>query len=190
MNLTALLITCLPIMSAVVQAGEPRQSWAHKDGVIDLKSNGAKIEAESAVNRLLIQEAFSRWGIAHDEAQLDVIRSLFTKDAKLIVLLGSKDPIDSAEGQDEIVRTVGNSLQQQQDQRRHVITNIVIDRLTEKEASAVAYGIVAISKDGLSLGASVIYSADLRREADGVWRFSKFVIGMDHYAGQKIVNRK
>jgi hypothetical protein len=106
------------------------------------------------------------------------------------VLLGSKDPIDSAEGQDEIVRTVGNSLQQQQDQRRHVITNIVIDRLTEKEASAVAYGIVAISKDGLSLGASVIYSADLRREADGVWRFSKFVIGMDHYAGQKIVNRK
>ena len=41
---------------------------------------------------------------------------------------------------------------------------------------------MTIAADGLSLGATVIYSAELRKEEDGVWRFSKFVIGMDDYA--------
>jgi hypothetical protein len=187
-RLIVLLITCLSITSTAAPAGEPRQGWAHKDGIMGLKSNYPKVDAESAVNRLLIHEAFARWGIAHDEAQLEVIRSLFTKDAELVVLLGSKEPIDSAEGSDAIVDTVATSLRQQQNQRRHAITNVVIDRLTEDEASAIAYGIVTIANDGLSLGASVIYYGDLCREADGVWRFSKFVIGMDHYAGQRITN--
>lgn len=188
-TMIVLLITCLPITSTATLAGKPRQGWAHKDGIMSLKSNGPKVDAESAINRLLIHEAFARWGIAHDEAQLEVIRSLFTEDAELVVLLGSKEPIDSAKGSNAIVDTVANSLRQQQDQRRHVITNVVIDRLTEHEASAIAYGIVTIANDGLSLGASVIYYADLCRETDGVWRFSRFVIGMDHYAGQRIVNR-
>ena len=64
------------------------------------------------------------------------------------------------------------------------MTNIVIDRLSANEATTIAYGIVTIAADGLSLGATVIYSAELRKEADGVWRFSKFVIGMDEYAGR------
>ena len=62
------------------------------------------------------------------------------------------------------------------------MTNVVIDRLTANEATAIAYGIVTVAANGLSLGATVIYSAELRREADGVWRFSRFVIGMDDYA--------
>jgi hypothetical protein len=187
-KLIEFLITCLPISSTATLVGEPRQGWAHKDGVMSLKSNCPTIDAESAVNRLLIHEAFARWGIAYDEAQFEVIRSLFTKGAELVVLLGSKEPINSAKGSDAIVDSVANALRQQQDQRRHAITNVVIDRLTENEASAIAYGIVIVANDGLSLGASVIYFGDLRCEADGVWRFSKFVIGMDHYAGQRIVN--
>jgi len=169
-----------------VEAGVPRQSWAHVDAVMQLQPNGVKLEHDNALDRLLIQEAFARWGIGHDEGQLDVVRSLFTADAELIVLLGSKEPIDSAKGVDNIVSTVANSLQQQQDQRRHAMTNIVVDRLTETEATAIAYGIVTKASDGLILAASVIYKGELVKEADGVWRFSRFVIGMDHYAGQPI----
>lgn len=187
----ALLIAALTAGApALLVAGTPPQAWAHKGKVVQLQQNGVKVAAEDAHNRLLIQEAFARWGIAHDEAQLDVVRSLFTRDADFQVLQGSAEPIARAKGADEIVHTVENSLKQQQDQRRHAISNIVIDRLTKNEATAMAYGVVTIANDGLSLGATVIYSADLRREADGVWRFSRFVIGMDDYAGRRIVNLK
>ncbi|MGC3983065.1 MAG: nuclear transport factor 2 family protein [Steroidobacteraceae bacterium] len=167
---------------------EPRQSWAHKDGVVKLQNNGVKVQNDNALDRLLIQEAFSRWGIAHDEGQLEVVRSLFTKDGEVQVMLGNKELLDSAKGNDNIVKMVTNSLSQQQDQRRHAMTNIVIDKLTKNEATGIAYGIVTLANDGLTLGASVIYRGELKKEADGVWRFSKFVIGMDYYAGKRIVN--
>ncbi len=64
------------------------------------------------------------------------------------------------------------------------MTNVVIDRLSANEATTIGYGIVTIAADGLKLGATVIYSAELRKDVDGVWRFSKFVIGMDEYAGR------
>lgn len=185
--LCALLLLAGP---AVSLAGTPPQAWAHKGGVVKLQPNGVRLAADDARNRLLVQEAFARWGIAYDEGQLEVVRSLFTPDADFQVLQGSAEPIARAKGADEIVRTVQNSLQQQQDQRRHVLSNVVIDRLTKDGATASAYGIVTIANDGLSLGATVIYSADLRRGKDGVWRFSRFVIGMDDYAGRRIVNLK
>jgi hypothetical protein len=186
MNKQKLAVLVLSLMSVAAHA-EPRQSWAHVDGVVQLKKNGTKIDNESAVNRLLIQEAFARWGIAHDEGQLEVVRSLFTSDGEVQVLLGSKQLLDSAKGVDNIVKMVANSLAQQHDQRRHAMVNIVIDKLTTNQASAIAYGIVTLANDGLTLGASVIYQGELKKQA-GVWRFSRFVIGMDHYAGQKIVN--
>ena len=72
----------------------------------------------------------------------------------------------------------------QADQRRHVISNVIIDRLTADDATALAFCITTVAKNGLSIGATVIYSADLKRESDGVWRFSRFVIGIDDYAGR------
>ena len=44
---------------------------------------------------------------------------------------------------------------------------------------------MSVAADGLTLGASVLYVADLVREADGCWRFSYFYIGMDDYAGDR-----
>jgi hypothetical protein len=189
-KLAVTLLACSVFIGMSAQAGEPRRGWAHIDGVVKLQKNGVKIEAENTLDRLLIQEAFSRWGIAYDEGQLDVVRSLFTKDAQFQAVLGSKEPIDAATGVDQIVRSVQNAVTQQKDQRRHAISNVVIDKLTDNEATAIAYGIVIIANDGLTLGATVIYHGELKKEADGVWRFSKFIIGMDYYAGKQIVPLK
>jgi hypothetical protein len=180
------LTLCLPVLG--VAATAPAQAWAHQSGVVRLKANGPPLANQDLRDRLLIQETFARWGIAYDEARLDVVRTLFTPDAVFEVTLGSAEPIARAVGLDEIVLNVGNSLRQQADQRRHALSNLVIDELSKTRATAIAYGIVTIAADGLKLGATVIYSADLRKEADGVWRFSRFVIGMDDYAGRRIVN--
>lgn len=185
-----LMIAAMSMATSAHAETSPKQAWAHSSGVVHLQPNGVSLAADDVKNRLLIQEAFARWGIAYDEARIDVVRSLFTKDARFEVTQGSAEPIAKAMGVDAIVENVTGALKQQADQRRHAISNIVIDKLTKDEATAIAYGIVTIAADGLSLGATVIYSADLRREKDGVWRFSKFIIGMDDYAGKRIVNPK
>lgn len=164
----------------------PPQNWASKSGLIQLQPNGKAVTTSNVLDRLLIQEAFSRWGIAWDEARLDVVRTLFTKDGELIITLGSDKPLTRHVGPDAIARYVEGASKIQSDQRRHAMTNVVIDRLTTDEASTVAYGVVTIAADGLKLGATVIYSAELRKETDGVWKFSKFVIGMDEYVGRSV----
>ena len=65
------------------------------------------------------------------------------------------------------------------------MTNVLVESLAADTASATAYGIMPVAADGLTLGATVIYVADLSREEDGCWRFSYFYIGMDNYAAEK-----
>jgi len=171
-------------MSTVTQ---PRQAWAHRDGKIDMRPlEAADWSPQAVAARLQIQEAFCRFGTAHDEARADVVGSCFTEDAVFEVAQGQAEPFVHYQGRAEIIRRITGIVAEQADQRRHCITNVLVDKLTADTASAIAYGIVPVAADGLTLGATVIYVADLVREqADGCWRFSYFYIGMDNYAGQK-----
>jgi hypothetical protein len=184
------VLTLAVFLAGAAAEARPRQAWATKDQVIDLAPNGTRLAVNDPAGREAIRDAFARWGIAYDESRMGVIRSLFTPAAVFDVTLASKQPIAHAEGIDAIIANVTSALAQQNDQRRHAISNVVIDRMTRTDATAIAYGVVTIANDGLSLGATVIYSANLHKGNDGVWRFSRLVIGMDGYAGPAIVNPK
>ena len=171
----------------------PVQAWAHKDGLIDLKPLAAGSWTDEAVaTRLQIAETFYRFAIGHDEARLDVVLSCFAEDGVFMVSQGQAEPFTSHQGRPEIHAALLNVIGQQNDQRRHLMSNIVIEDLTDLTARVVAYGLVSAigHGHGLRLGASVIYVAELSREADGCWRFSRFHIGMDAYAGDKPMARK
>jgi hypothetical protein len=163
----------------------PRQAWAHKDGKINMLPHGAQQVIRDPMTWLLIHEAFGRFGMAHDEARVDVLETLFTADAVLEVADGHGKPFSRVEGRDNMMRTFSSVIGQQTDQRRHCMTNILIERLTGQDCSALAFGVVTGAADGLILAASVYYSAELRLESDAMWRFNYFFIGMDTYAGKK-----
>jgi hypothetical protein len=166
----------------------PVQAWAHKEGLVHLEPLApAAWTAETVAARLQIAEAFSRFAIGHDEARIDVLRSCFTADGVLQVAQGHAEPFAVHHGRTAIGAELGRIIGQQADQRRHLISNIVVERLDATTARALAYGLVSGvgASYGLRLGASVIYVADLAREADGCWRFTSFFIGMDAYAGDK-----
>jgi hypothetical protein len=167
------------------KATSPRQAWAHKDGRIAMRKHGAGPKTIDPVTYIAIHEVFSRFGMAHDEAQIEVLRSLFTADAVLEVADGSGTPFQTVKTRDAIIANFANVLSQQTDQRRHCMTNVLIESLSAKQAQALAYGVVTAAADGLILGASVYYAADLKKENDGWWRLSRFFIGMDYYAGKK-----
>lgn len=165
---------------------QPRQAWAHRDKKIDLRPlEAADWSPEAVAARMQISEAFSRFGVAHDEARTDVVGSCFTQDAVFEVAQGQGAAFVYYEGRETIIARLTGIIAEQGDQRRHAMTNVLVESLTSDTASAIAYGVVPVAADGLTLGATVLYVADLKKEADGVWRFSYFYIGMDNYAGDK-----
>ena len=161
--------------------GTPRQNWAHTDGVVNMQP-GTVITPQSLADRAMIADAFARWGIGYDEGRLEAIRALFPADGELDVLEASAKPLQTLKGIDTILKNVASDRAKQNDQRRHAISNVVIDRLDGSIATAIAYGVVTAAGGGeLYLGATVIYRGDMKKMPDGTWRFAKLVIGMDAY---------
>jgi ketosteroid isomerase-like protein len=142
-------------------------------------------EALSA--RAQVAEAFYRFGIGHDEARADVAASCFTEDVVYQVARGSAEPFATFEGRSLVEEKLTAIFAEMNDQRRHIISNVLVEELdlVAGTAEALAFGAVTVAADGLALGASVIYTATLRREDDGCWRFSHFFIGMDDFAGRR-----
>jgi hypothetical protein len=166
----------------------PAQAWAHRQGRINMRPLEPADWSPPALSaRAQIAEAFYRFGIAHDEARVDVVVSCFTEDAVFEVAEGQAAAFTRFEGRDEIFDRLTGVLAEQSDQRRHVISNVLVESLdlAAGTATALAFSVVTVAANGLSVGASVIYAADLARGDDGCWRFSSFFIGMDSYAGEK-----
>jgi hypothetical protein len=160
---------------------DPRQGWAHADGVMSLGLNQPVVPAQ-AIDRLMIHETFARWGIAWDEGCLDVIRSLFVGHGELVILEATSKPLQHLTGHDAILEHVRRSRAAQADQRRHAISNIVLEKLDDAHATALAYGVVTVVRGGqIFLGATVFYRGELIKDPAAGWQFESFIIGMDAY---------
>jgi hypothetical protein len=175
---TLFLIAAVPSASAA-----PARGWAAAAGVDGLGDRSKALSSAPVGDRLAINDLFARWGVVYDEARLDLLPDLFTTDATFIVLLADRHPIAEAHGRNSILENVRNSLKQQGDQRRHLVSNVVINQMGERHAEANAYGLVAVTGATISVGSTVFYRAWLTKGDDGAWRFSKLIIGMDQYAG-------
>jgi SnoaL-like domain len=163
----------------------PPKFWGSREGKIDVRPLGqSPLPPDQVADRLLIWETFSRFGVGHDENRLDVVLSTMTDDVVMETANGSATPQISLHGKNAVRARLGPNLPLMYGQRRHCITNVLIDDFTGTTASAIAYGIVPRAADGFVLQASVLYSARLRKEADGFWRFTYFYIGCDDYAGE------
>lgn len=166
----------------------PPQAWAHRQGRIAMRAlRPADFGPQALAARAQIADAFYRFGIAHDEARIDVIAGCFTEDVLFEVAEGRAEPFTRFEGRAEVRERLDRIIAEQGDQRRHLMGNVLVEELdlVAGTATAIAFGVVTVAADGLRLGASVVYDARLRREEDGCWRFSAFFIGMDAYEGAK-----
>lgn len=162
---------------------KPRQAWASKDGAVAIGPNAAPVA--SALDMLLISQAFARYGMAHDEGLGAVLATLFTADAMVEVADGNGKPFQTVTGHAAVIANFANTFGQQADQRRHCIGNVLVEEATATTARALAYGLVSVAAGGgLILGAAVIYTARLRKEG-GVWKFARLFIGMDAYTTPK-----
>jgi hypothetical protein len=172
-------------MSSVVPSNvRPLQAWAHRENKVNLRSMAPADWSPTALAaRAQIADAFYRFGMAWDEARLDVLCSCFTADAVFESSHGNATPFMSLVGHDAMRADIANKMEIQRDQRRHIFSNIMVEDLDLGTGTALALAQCAVTAVGneLQLAASVIYTSNLRREVDGCWRFSYFFVGMDRY---------
>jgi uncharacterized protein (TIGR02246 family) len=126
-------------------------------------------------DRAAIHDLFTRYCCALDNGEAETVVTCFTPDAAL------KSPVIDIKGSDEIRAFAGRFAAQRATgtQFRHMVTNIAVT-IDGNRASATAYLLVIISKDGshrtLPPGR---YECDLVKQ-DGVWRFSRRIVSHDH----------
>jgi hypothetical protein len=162
----------------------PPQHWASKGGVVTVLPNRVHDYTLRQLSDIeAIRDLFHHWAMYYDEGRNDLLPTILTEDVVVTVLLGKPEPIAVLEGIPAVTAFNQGSLDAQRDQRRHVMSNIMVDGLTERTARATAFGTVVKLADGLSIGAMVLYVAELARSDDGLWRFHRLTIGIDDYEG-------
>ena len=161
----------------------PTPHWATKGGVVDLGANGPAWENTDLADILRIEDTYKRWGMYYDEARMDLLPSVFTEDGELQLYVGSGEMAGSFSGPEAIGDFLSKTIEAQGDQRRHLMTNVLVESISGTEASTVAYGAVLVADSGMKLDISALYTGDLVKGSDGVWRFRRLAIAMDSYAG-------
>jgi len=126
-------------------------------------------------DRAAIHDLFTRYCCALDDGEVNIVVDCFTADAVL------KSPVVDIKGHTEIRAFAGRFAAQRAGgtQFRHMVTNIAV-ALDRERATATAYLLVLISKDGshrtLPPGR---YDCELVKQA-GSWRFSRRTVFHDH----------
>lgn len=135
---------------------------------------------QELADRLEILELFPRYAHTYDEGRLDRLGELFTEDATFEIhgSIGAMPAV--MEGRQGIVEHMSARYRETRPaQRRHIITNVVIEELTADTARIAAYLLLGTtSADQLSLPVTGRYTDDLRK-VDGRWRIHRQVLRLD-----------
>lgn len=133
----------------------------------------------SAAAKLEVHELLHRSAWAYDQARLDVMEACFTADASMSVHVVGNDPTGPYEGRDAVIGLIRASLEAQNDQRRHVISNIFFE--TESADSAVVIStltLIAVAEGTLRVLSTGLYRDVVVRQ-DNPWRFSERQLSLD-----------
>jgi 3-phenylpropionate/cinnamic acid dioxygenase small subunit len=126
-----------------------------------------------------IYDVLSRYSWGYDENQLDVIGECFTPDAVFSMRIADGDLIGPFEGREAILGLMKTSLESQNDQRRHVTTNIFLESESEREAQVVSYlTLIAVADGKLNVLSSGWYRDAFVLEG-GAWRIRDRFLQLD-----------
>jgi hypothetical protein len=159
--------------------GHPEPGWATKSEQATL-GPAAPPGRPGTLDRLLIGERIARYGWAFDERQRDALAECFTADGVWQGLIMGRDRVGPVRGPGDIAAWLAGFWEHQQDQRRHVFTNLVVTAQCADEAEAHAYLVLLGTHGATTTTVSAgPYRFRLRRCGDGIWRIAELSAGFD-----------
>src|SRR5690606_357444 len=132
-----------------------------------------------ADERAEIENVLGSYTFAYDENDMDAMAECFTADAVMTMRITDGDLIGPFEGRDAIVGLMEKSLASQSDQRRHLVSNVVVRDLADGTATVSSYlTLISIADERLTVLSTARYEDELTRE-NGAWRFSRRHVQLD-----------
>ena len=127
-----------------------------------------------------ILNTLGKWAYGYDTPDMDAMRECFTKDAELTMTIAGGDLIGPFSGIDAVMKLFSDSLEGQNDQRRHLTVNTyVAEEGADSATVRSVLTLLAIADGKLAVLSSGTYEDRMVREADGVWRIAKRHIALD-----------
>ena len=156
-----------------------RPSWGHIDEVIHLNHDQTLVSKEMLADRILIAERMHRYGWAFDERQEEALSECFTESATWQASIMGTSTIGPFKGKSEIINFMKGFWPNQLDQRRHNITNVIVESQSEKAASVMAYLVLmSASAQGLKPVTTGFYKVEMVK-SDGTWKIQTLLVGFD-----------
>ena len=154
----------------------PQPAWAHRTGLVHVESRPpAGLDVAQT-----LQDRLHRYCWGFDERRHDVLIDTFTADCVWVGDVMGETTIGPHRGRDTVLAWLSAFWDHQRDQRRHVVTNFVLEELGESTASGMAYLLlVGASNASVVLEAAGLYRVQYRLEQDGVWRITQLTAGFD-----------
>ncbi|MHB1953600.1 MAG: nuclear transport factor 2 family protein [Sulfobacillus sp.] len=157
----------------------PSPGWASGAKRITLKALKLSQSSDEAAARSQIAERIFRYGWAYDERNPELLGDCFSENGIWEGSVMGVEDVGPFEGRAEIVKFLSSFWDFQQDQRRHLFTNIIIDDLKETRAVAHAYLILTASSNSTMTPVTTgPYRFELLRQADS-WRLTLLSGGFD-----------
>lgn len=154
----------------------PVPAWASGTGLIELNPHPDQVEPGL---RAQLQERAHRYCWGFDERRIDVLTGCFTEDAVWRGDVMGETAVGPFTGRPEILRYLTTFWPHQKDQRRHILSNFIVETAQERAASALCYLQLMGSRDAASrLEITGLYSFRYRLDGD-TWRICALTAGFD-----------
>lgn len=92
----------------------------------------------NAEDKQAISELLSRAAFAYDEKDIEMLSASFSVDAQFTMRIADGDLVGPFEGREGIMKLMIDSMDQQTDKRRHVISNIFFESSQDNNVSVVS----------------------------------------------------
>lgn len=126
-----------------------------------------------------ISELLGKGGWAYDAPDVEFLADMFVEDGTFDLTIQGMGQVGSFSGRPEIRKLYEDSLASQEDQRRHVVTNIFFEDETDSSATAVSYLVLIAIKDGaLNVISSGVYRDQVVLDG-GKWRIKHRDLHLD-----------
>ena len=105
--------------------------------------------SDNSTTRLQITETLNRYAWSYDTRDLDLMRECLAVNGVFDVTLGGEDGWGPHEGRETIVEWLASIMQEQTDQRRHCVTNIIFREIDGTTALVESYLMLTAVEDGV-----------------------------------------
>ncbi|WP_329791575.1 nuclear transport factor 2 family protein [Lentzea sp. DG1S-22] len=120
-----------------------------------------------------IENTLHRWALGYDNQDAAMLTDCLTEDAELTMSVGGAPINGSFAGREAILELARATWHHQEDRRRHVLSNVIVEHVGDGRAWTTSYLTIFSIRSGAVHPLSIGQHHDELTWQDGGWRISK-----------------